>query len=75
MSRSSKNEAPAAPSSAPVLPAGRLVLKHLVFEKPPLFGLAAASGVATLFTQTGAIASVERISVPFRLGNASISLH
>jgi len=58
-----------------IRPAGRLVLKHLVFEKPPLFGLAAASGVATLFTQTGAIASVERISVPFRLGNASISLH
>jgi tetratricopeptide (TPR) repeat protein len=54
-------------------PSVRPVFKRLVFEKLPLFGLAAASGVTTLFTQTGAIAPFERISIPFRVGNASIS--
>jgi protein O-mannosyl-transferase len=45
----------------------------LVFEKLPLFGLAAVSCVITIFAQTEAIRSAGRISLPLRAGNALIS--
>jgi Flp pilus assembly protein TadD len=48
-------------------------LSTLLLEKLPLFGLAAASGVVTIFAQTEAIQSFEQISLPLRVGNASIS--
>ena len=48
-------------------------LSTLVFEKLPLFGLAAASCVATVFAQTTALQPFENISLALRFGNASIS--
>jgi tetratricopeptide (TPR) repeat protein len=53
--------------------AKRRRLNHLLYEKLPLFGLAAASCVVTIFAQTEAIQSFEQISLPLRVGNASIS--
>ena len=53
--------------------AGELVPKRLIFEKLPLLGLAAASCIATLFAQTGAIRSFAQISIPLRIGNALVS--
>ena len=47
--------------------------RRLILEKLPLFGLAAASCVVTLFAQTEAIQSFEHISLPLRVGNALIS--
>ncbi len=48
-------------------------LNHLLLEKLPLFGLAAASCVVTIFAQTNAIQSFEKFSLPLRMGNAPIS--
>ena len=48
-------------------------LNHLLLEKLPLFGLAAASVVVTIFAQTNAIQSFEQTSLPLRVGNAFIS--
>jgi tetratricopeptide (TPR) repeat protein len=48
-------------------------LAILLLEKLPLFGLAVASGVVTIFTQTEATLSFEQISLPLRVGNAFIS--
>jgi tetratricopeptide (TPR) repeat protein len=45
----------------------------LLLEKLPLFGLAAASCVATLFAQTKSILPFENMSLPLRVGNALIS--
>ena len=53
--------------------AKRRRLNYLLYEKLPLFGLAAASGAVTIFAQTEAIQSFEQISFPLRVGNASIS--
>ena len=50
--------------------AGRRVPRRLVFEKLPLFGLAVASGVVTIFAQTGTIKSFEQIPLSLRMGNA-----
>jgi tetratricopeptide (TPR) repeat protein len=47
--------------------------RRLILEKLPLFGLAAASCVATIFAQTEAIQPFENMSLPLRVGNASIS--
>ena len=47
--------------------------QRLILEKLPLFGLAAASCVVTLFAQTKAIQPFEQISLPLRVGNALIS--
>jgi len=47
--------------------------RRLVLEKLPLLGLAIASGVVTLYAQTGALLSFEQIPFPLRLENASIS--
>ncbi|MEY2489098.1 MAG: protein O-mannosyl-transferase [Verrucomicrobiota bacterium] len=47
--------------------------RRLLLEKLPLFGLAAASCLATLFAQKGAIQPFARISFPFRVFNAFIS--
>jgi tetratricopeptide (TPR) repeat protein len=46
---------------------------RLVLEKIPFFVLSAASCVATLFAQHEAIQPFENISLPLRVGNASIS--
>ena len=48
-------------------------ISHLLLEKAPLFGLAVASGVVTLYAQRGAIQSFEQISLPLRVGNALMS--
>ena len=45
----------------------------LLLEKLPLFGLAAASCVVTIFAQQDALQPFERVSLPLRLGNALIS--
>jgi tetratricopeptide (TPR) repeat protein len=47
--------------------------RRLILEKLPLFGLAAAACVATLFAQRAAIQPFEQISLPLRVGTASIS--
>ena len=47
--------------------------QQLILEKLPLFGLAAAAGVATLFAQAEAIEPFERMSLSLRVGNALIS--
>ena len=49
------------------------VLRRLVLEKLPLFALAAASCVVTLFAQKGVIQPFASISFPFRAANAFIS--
>ncbi len=46
---------------------------HLLLEKLPLFGLAVASCVVTIFAQQKAIQSFEKFSLPLRLGNALVS--
>ena len=48
-------------------------LNHLLLEKLPLLGLAAASCVVTIFAQHEAIQSSDLFSLPLRLGNALIS--
>ncbi len=48
-------------------------LNQLLLEKLPLFGLAVASSVVTIFVQHKALQSFERFSLPVRLGNAVIS--
>jgi len=48
-------------------------LNHLLLEKLPLLGLAVASCVVTIFAQAKAIMPIERMSLPLRMGNASIS--
>jgi tetratricopeptide (TPR) repeat protein len=48
-------------------------LNHLLYEKLPLFGLAVASGVVTIFAQARAIQPFDKISLPLRLENALIS--
>jgi protein O-mannosyl-transferase len=53
--------------------AGQSVPKRLVFEKLPLLGLAVASCVVTLFAQSDAIQSFERIPLPLRVANALVS--
>ena len=53
--------------------AGRQVPRRLVFEKLPLFGLAAAACAATLFAQTGAILPFKNLLLSLRVGNALIS--
>ncbi|HTY88068.1 MAG TPA: tetratricopeptide repeat protein [Candidatus Acidoferrum sp.] len=47
--------------------------RRLNLEKLPLFGLAVAACVITLFAQTEAIQPFEQISIPLRVGNALIS--
>jgi len=47
--------------------------RRLILEKLPLFGLAAAACVATLFAQAEAIQPFEQISLPLRASNALIS--
>jgi tetratricopeptide (TPR) repeat protein len=47
--------------------------RRLILEKLPLFGLAAAVCVVTLFAQTVALSSFEQISLPLRMSNALIS--
>jgi hypothetical protein len=49
------------------------VLRRLVLEKLPLFALAAASGLVTLFAQKGVIQPFASISFPVRAANAFIS--
>jgi tetratricopeptide (TPR) repeat protein len=48
-------------------------ISRLFLEKLPLFGLAVASCAITIFAQQDAIQSFEQISLPLRVGNASIS--
>jgi tetratricopeptide (TPR) repeat protein len=48
-------------------------LSTLLLEKLPLFGLATASCVITIFAQTEAVRSFEQISLSGRVGNALIS--
>jgi hypothetical protein len=48
--------------------------RYLIVEKLPLFCLAAASCLATLFAQTIAIRPLTHISLPLRLGNAVIAV-
>jgi tetratricopeptide (TPR) repeat protein len=48
--------------------------RYLIVEKLPLFGLAAASCLATLFAQTIAIRPLTHMSLPLRLGNAVIAV-
>jgi tetratricopeptide (TPR) repeat protein len=52
---------------------GWRVPRRVILEKLPLLGLVAASCVATLYAQTGAIRSLENLSLPLRVGNALIS--
>lgn len=49
------------------------ILRRLVLEKLPLFGLAIASGVITLYAQQQAIQFADHFSLPLRLENAAIS--
>jgi tetratricopeptide (TPR) repeat protein len=54
--------------------ADRLVTaRRLILEKLPLFGLAAASCITTLFAQSKGIRPLTDISVSLRLGNAAIA--
>ena len=46
---------------------------NLLLEKLPLFGLAAASCAVTIFAQHKAVASLEKFTLPLRLGNAAVS--
>jgi tetratricopeptide (TPR) repeat protein len=49
------------------------IQRRLILEKLPLFGLAAASCMATLFAQAKAIQPFEQMSLSLRVGNAVIS--
>ena len=53
--------------------ARRPIPRRLIFEKLPLFGLAIASVVITLFAQRRVVESSENLSLPMRLGNALLS--
>ncbi|MGO9476956.1 MAG: tetratricopeptide repeat protein, partial [Limisphaerales bacterium] len=46
---------------------------RLLLEKLPLFGLAGASCVVTVFVQSGAIQPFEKMSLSLRVGNALVS--
>jgi tetratricopeptide (TPR) repeat protein len=48
-------------------------LRRLMVEKLPLFGLSAASAVATIMAQQVAVASIQQFSFPIRLENALYS--
>jgi tetratricopeptide (TPR) repeat protein len=48
-------------------------MSHLLLEKLPLLGLAVASCAVTIFAQKALIQSFEKLSLPLRMGNASIS--
>ena len=48
-------------------------LLSLVLEKLPLFALAAASCLVTLAAQGDALASTERLPIPWRMSNAAVS--
>ena len=48
-------------------------LLTLLLEKLPLFGLAVASGMVTIFAQTGALSPLDRTPLSLRAGNALIS--
>jgi tetratricopeptide (TPR) repeat protein len=48
-------------------------LSHLLLEKLPLFVLAAASCVVTVWAQTDSITSMERLWIVYRLENAAIT--
>jgi tetratricopeptide (TPR) repeat protein len=48
-------------------------LSTLLLEKLPLFGLAAASCVVTIFAQHNALQSFEKFSLPLRIGNVLVS--
>jgi tetratricopeptide (TPR) repeat protein len=48
-------------------------LQVLVVEKIPLFVLAAASCVVTLSAQRGAISSLERLPIPWRVAQAAVA--
>ncbi len=49
------------------------IIRRLILEKLPLFGLGLASCVITLFAQTASMAPVARIPLPLRVSNAVIS--
>jgi tetratricopeptide (TPR) repeat protein len=51
----------------------RRIVKRVILEKLPLLGLAAASCAVTLFAQTNALAPLDQISFPMRMGNALIA--
>jgi tetratricopeptide (TPR) repeat protein len=55
------------------MPGNFSVPLRLIVEKVPLLALSGAACVATLFAQTVARSSFEQISLPLRVGNASIS--
>jgi Flp pilus assembly protein TadD len=57
----------------PIQRFNRAMLPRLLLEKLPLFGLAAASCVVTIFAQHEAIKSFEQISLSLRAGNAVVS--
>jgi tetratricopeptide (TPR) repeat protein len=58
-------------------PLGRLQraaeLPKLLWEKAPLFALSLLSCIATILAQTGAIATVARVPLPARAGNALVA--
>jgi protein O-mannosyl-transferase len=49
------------------------ILRRLILEKLPLFGLGLAACIITLFAQRDSMAPVTRISLPLRLANAVVS--
>ena len=49
------------------------ISRRLILEKLPLFGMATAACVVTLFAQTGTLAPVAQLPLPVRVGNALIS--
>lgn len=59
----------------PLSTSQRAAAYRLVMEKLPFFGLAVASAIVTYLAQqrTGAVASVERISLGLRVANATLS--
>ena len=61
------------PNGSDPLPVTRFHDPLPCLEKLPLFGLAVASCVVTIFAQHEAIQSFEKFSLPLRLGNATIS--
>jgi Flp pilus assembly protein TadD len=67
------NEKKEKPSTLSPQPSTTKQLSTLLLEKLPLFGLAVASCVVTIFAQHEAVASFEKFSLPLRLGNAVVS--
>jgi protein O-mannosyl-transferase len=49
------------------------VIRRLVAEKVPLFGLSVLSSVVTLFTQFRFTAAMSQLPLPWRLSNAAVS--